>query len=72
MMKNVWDYDIGKNWRPKTEREWLWYLARKINYGDWEGMRKEDLVKYWQKLKNKLDPGKRRMLEHFLAENVIL
>jgi len=47
-MKNlkVWDYKLPRNWRPKNDFEWQWYLVRKINYGDFS---KSDLVKnfYW-------------------------
>ncbi len=61
-----WDYDIPKNWRPETETQWLWYLERKINYDDWKGLTKEIIKKYFPKLKKRLDPGKRKMLEVYL------
>jgi len=66
---NVWDYNLSKNWRPKTERQWLWYLERKINYDDWKGLKTEILRKFFPKLKGRLDPGKREMLRHFLEKN---
>lgn len=61
-----WDYNLPENWQPKTERQWLWYLGRKINYGDWQGLKREWLKKHFPKLKNHLDLGKRRMLELYL------
>jgi len=24
----VWDYKLPKNWRPKNDFEWQWYLER--------------------------------------------
>lgn len=59
----VWDYNLDEDWRPKNERQWIWYLKRKINYGDWEGLKAATIKKYFPKLKEKLDPGKRKMLE---------
>ncbi len=61
----IWDYDLPKNWKPKTKEEWLWYLERKINYDDWKGLKAETIKKYFPKLKKTLDPGKRMMLEHY-------
>lgn len=61
----IWDYDLPKNWRPKTPIEWQWYLVRKINYGDLKGLKKEIVKAYLPKIKKKLDPGKRMMLEDF-------
>ncbi|PIQ92572.1 MAG: hypothetical protein COV69_02340 [Parcubacteria group bacterium CG11_big_fil_rev_8_21_14_0_20_39_14] len=61
-----WDYNLPRNWKPKTERQWLWYLERKINYDDWKGLKAEIIKKYFPKLKKRLDPGKRKMLETYL------
>lgn len=59
-----WDYNIPKNWKPKTETEWVWFLERKINYGDWKGLTKPVLKKYKHKLH--LDIGKKLMLAAYL------
>jgi len=69
-MKNMklWDYNLPKNWKPETERQWLWYLERKINYDDWRGLKKEIIKKYFKKLKKRLDPGKRMMLDFFFKK----
>ena len=37
----VWDYKIKKNWKPKTNEEWEWFLVRKINHGDFRGLNKK-------------------------------
>jgi hypothetical protein len=62
----VWDYKI-KNFQPKNEAEWQWFLIRKINYGDFKGLKKNILHKYFPKIKNQLDPAKRKMLEIYFG-----
>lgn len=64
----VWDYDLPKNWLPKTDQEWEWFLVRKINYDDFAGLEKEAIIKYFPKIKKMLDTGKRAMLENFLKK----
>ena len=66
--KYVWDYDLPKNWVPKTKEEWLWLLERKINYDDWEGLEAKIIKKYFHDLKTHLDPGKRMMLELYFKK----
>lgn len=65
-MNWVWDYDIPKNWRPKNAAQWAWFLVRKINYGEFNGLRKNIVRKYFPLIKRFLDPGRRAMLENFL------
>lgn len=60
-----WDYDLPKNWKPKTDEEWIWYLTRRINYGEFKGLKKEIVKKYFPKIKKFLDQGKRLMLEYY-------
>lgn len=62
----IWDYKINKNWQPKTDGDWQWLLVRKINYGDFKGIKKDMLKKYFPKIKKWLDLGKRAMIENFL------
>lgn len=64
----IWDYKLPKSWKPKTDREWQWFLVRKINYGDFAGVTKEMIKKFFPKIQKMLDPGKRAMLEHFLQQ----
>ncbi len=63
-----WDYNLPKNWEPRTELQWLWYLERKINYGDWKGLKREQIRQFFPKLKKRLDPGKRKMLELYFKD----
>lgn len=63
-----WDYDLAKNWKPKTPAEWEWYLVRKINYNDLEGLNKKVIKEYFPKIKQLLDPGKRILLKNYLYE----
>jgi hypothetical protein len=61
----LWDYRLPKNFKPETESEWLWYLARKINYDDWKGLKPGVIKKLFPRLKKYLDPGKKLLLENF-------
>ena len=61
-----WDYDLPKNWQPKTDAEWEWFLVRKLTYADFEGLKKADVTKYFPRIKMRLDPATRAMLDHFL------
>ena len=40
-MKYVWDYNLPKNFKPKSDAAWEWYLVRKINYGDFKGLKRK-------------------------------
>ena len=62
-MIKVWDYKIPKNWKPKDDEGWIWYLERKINYGDFKGLKPGVIKKYFQRLR--LDEGKRLMFENY-------
>lgn len=63
----TWDYQIPKDWKPKTPGEWEWFLVRKINYEDLRGITKDILTKYFPHIKMKLDPGKKMLLEYYLG-----
>ena len=62
----VWDYNLPKNWQAETDQEWEWFLVRKINYGDFAGLKRDILKKYFNKIKRQLDPGKQIMIANFL------
>ncbi|EKE13908.1 MAG: hypothetical protein ACD_12C00759G0003 [uncultured bacterium] len=66
---NVWDYKIGKNWQPKTNEEWQWYLVRKINAGDIAGIDKVILKKNFPLIKGRIDIGKKNLIQYFLDKN---
>ena len=59
----IWDYQIPRNWKPRDEQGWLWYLTRKINYDDWAGLDPKIIRPYLKRLK--IDTGKRLMLEAY-------
>lgn len=63
-----WDYNLPRGWQPKTERQWLWYLERKINYDDWKGLKADIIKNFFSKLKQRLDPGKREMLKEYFKK----
>ncbi|MBI4066900.1 hypothetical protein HY407_00825 [Candidatus Gottesmanbacteria bacterium] len=61
-----WDYDLPKNWKPKTPDEWEWYLTRIINYGlGGEKINPIILKKYLPRLK--VDPKRKVFLEFLLT-----
>lgn len=62
----LWDYDIPKNWKPKDDAGWTWYLERKINYGDWKGLDPACIKRYFKKLR--IDPGRRLMLNAYFKQ----
>lgn len=62
----IWDYKINKNWQPKTTEEWQWYLVRKINTDDLIGINKAILEKYFPLIKERIDIGKKNLIEYFL------
>ncbi len=59
----LWDYTLLKNWHPRTTDEWQWFLERKINYGDFKGLKAKIVKKYWRRLR--LDEGKRLMIKSY-------
>ncbi|OGG17368.1 hypothetical protein A3D78_04105 [Candidatus Gottesmanbacteria bacterium RIFCSPHIGHO2_02_FULL_39_14] len=52
-----WDYDLPKNWQPKTDQEWIWYIERVINYGpqNREKLSKSMIKKYFSRLRLEKD-----------------
>jgi len=64
-----WDYNLPKNWQPKTDAEWEWYLVRKINYEDLKGITKDKIAQYFPAIARYLDPGKRIIIEHYLKKS---
>ncbi len=61
--KIFWDYDVEKmdlN-NPKVK---IWYLNRRLQFGDLLGLTKTDLKKYLPKLD--INPSLRELLQNFL------
>lgn len=55
----VWDYDIST---ADFSDPWVmrWYLARRINWADWKGLRKKDIKEHLPYLK--IEPGMKKFL----------
>ena len=62
-----WDYNIKKAdfENPKVK---IWYLNRKLKFGDLNGLKKADLKKYLPKLN--IDSSLKELLHNYLAKNV--
>lgn len=67
-MKNkaiFWDYNLGKV-NLKNPKAKLWYLNRKLKFGDLSGLKKTDLKKYLSKLD--ITPAFRKLLANYLKK----
>ena len=62
-----WDYDISKIDLDQSENR-IWYLTRKLNFGDFSNIKKDNLKKYLPKLE--VDPYLKKLLRNFLKANV--
>jgi len=61
----IWDYNI-KSLDLSREEAILWYLKRKIEYGDWKALDRKILKRYLPKLK--IDRYLKEILISFLYE----
>jgi len=61
--KIFWDYDVRKMdlTNPKVK---IWYLNRKLRFGDLLGLKKIDLKKYLPKLD--INPSLKKLLQNYL------
>jgi len=61
--KIFWDYDIRKIdlTNPKVK---IWYLSRKLRFGDLSGLGRADLKKYLPKLD--INPSLKELLQNYL------
>lgn len=57
-----WDYDLPKNWMPKSDSEWVWYIERVVNFGPREKdkLKKSIVKKYFNRLR--LDKERKEFL----------
>ena len=62
-----WDYDLPKDWQPKTDAEWEWFLVRKLRYSDFEGLTKKVIAKYFPHIRKRLNPDMETMLARFFG-----
>lgn len=62
-----WSSDEEKFKKEAPEEYKLWRLTQLINYGlDGEKLDREEVKKAWPKIKDRLDPYKKRLLEYLL------
>jgi len=63
-----WSVDVKKFQKENPEAFRLWRLEELINYGIQKGekLSKKEVIKYWGKIKDKLDPYKRRLMEYLI------
>lgn len=62
-----WSTDEKQFKKKDLEGYKLWRLVQLINYGlDGEKLDEKELKKVWPKIKERLDPYKKRVLEYFL------
>ena len=66
-----WSTD-EKTFKKKYPKEYkLWRLTQRINYGlDGEKLDEKELKKAWPKIKDHLDPYKKRAIEYLLWEKL--
>lgn len=62
----IWDYNV-KKLDLKNPRVLLWYLKRKIEYGDWQALDRKTLKKHLPQLK--INPYLKRILKEYLRKN---
>ena len=66
-----WSTDEEKFKKEDPEGYRIWRLVQLINYGlDGEKLSKKEVKKYWPKIKDSLDPYKKRTLEYLLWRNL--
>lgn len=59
----LWDYQLPKKWKPRTAGAVRWYLERRINYGDWKGLKPLEIKTHLNKLR--IDPVKKLLLTNY-------
>ena len=61
-----WDYDLSKIDLSNSEAK-IWYLNRKLMFGDLAGIKISDIKKYLNRLD--ISPSLRELLSNFLKSN---
>ncbi len=61
-----WDYNFKKP-TLKNPKIKIWYLERKLNFGDLKDITKKDLKKHLPELK--INPSLKNLLSHYLKSN---
>ncbi len=65
--KIFWDYDIDKADLNNPEVK-LWYLTRKLEFGDLSGVTENDLREYLTRID--IDPSLKELLQNYLKINI--
>jgi len=66
-----WSVDEKKFKREDPEGYKIWKLEQMINYGlGKEKLKEKEIKKFWLKIKDRLDPHKRLLLEFLLWKKV--
>jgi len=63
--KYIWDYDT-KNLDLQNPNILIWYLSRKINYGEWQKLDNALIEKHLNQLD--IDPTLKKMLKKYYAQ----
>lgn len=61
-----WDYNLKKS-DLKNPKIKIWYLERKLNFGDLKDITKKDLKKHLSELK--INPSLKNLLSRYLKSN---
>jgi len=61
----IWDYDF-KKMKLDDPKAKIWFLNRKLQFGQLEGIKKKDLEKYLLQLE--INPYLRQLLENYLSQ----
>lgn len=64
--KIFWDYDVDKMdlSNPKVK---IWYLNRRLQFGDFSGLKRADLKKYLSKLN--INPSLKELIQNYLKQS---
>ena len=66
-----WSTDEKKFKKENPKEYKLWRLTQLINYGlDGEKLNKKEVISSWPKIKDRLDPYKKRALEYMIWEKL--
>lgn len=66
-----WSVDVKKMKKESPEQYAIWRLEQLINYGlDGEKLDNKEVRRNWSKIKDRLDPYKKRVIEYLLWNRV--
>jgi len=64
----MYNWSVDENYLKKFPKKYrLWRLEQMLSYGlDGQKIKKKEIIKKWDLLKNRLDPQRRRFIEFLL------